>query len=108
MRPLRSRTSGSLDEARCVVTAFGRFSAASTNSDGGSLTVQTDAPPAASTRRTRFPSAMATGAGLDGMAQAKRAGGQRPRWTLAARYDNLAITYRATVVLSGCITWTRI
>lgn len=27
---------------------------------------------------------------------------------LATRYDKLAITYRAAVVLSACITWTRI
>jgi transposase len=27
---------------------------------------------------------------------------------LAARYDKLAITYRAAVILSACITWTRI
>nr|WP_083460199.1 transposase [Jiangella muralis] len=27
---------------------------------------------------------------------------------LATRYDKLAITYRATVQLSACITWTRI
>lgn len=27
---------------------------------------------------------------------------------LATRYDNLAITYRTAVVLSACITWTRI
>jgi hypothetical protein len=26
---------------------------------------------------------------------------------LATRYDKLAITYRAAVVLSACITWTR-
>jgi hypothetical protein len=26
---------------------------------------------------------------------------------LAARYDRLAIVYRATVVLSACIIWTR-
>jgi transposase len=26
---------------------------------------------------------------------------------LATRYDRLAITYRAAVVLSACITWTR-
>jgi hypothetical protein len=28
-------------------------------------------------------------------------------FALAARYGNLAITYRAAVVLSACITWTR-
>jgi transposase len=27
---------------------------------------------------------------------------------MATRYDKLAITYRAAVVLSACITWTRI
>lgn len=27
---------------------------------------------------------------------------------LATRYDKLAITYRAAVVLSACITWTRL
>lgn len=27
---------------------------------------------------------------------------------LATRYDKLAITYRAAVVLAACITWTRI
>ena len=27
---------------------------------------------------------------------------------LAARYDKLAITYRAATVLSACITWSRL
>jgi hypothetical protein len=27
---------------------------------------------------------------------------------LATRYDKLAITYRAAVILAACLTWTRI
>jgi transposase len=27
---------------------------------------------------------------------------------LATRYDKLAITYRAAIILAACITWTRI
>ena len=32
----------------------------------------------------------------------------KQRGALATRYDKLAITYRAAVVLCACITWTRI
>ena len=42
--------------------------------------------------------------------RAAAAVGQRPAAgeALATRYDKLAITYRAAVVLSACITWTRV
>ena len=48
------------------------------------------------------------GHGQEPLIQAERSFAPAKQWrALATRYDKLAITCRAAVVLSACITWTR-